>query len=141
MLTQDVWPPESCWVAERVSCGLHAQHAFHSNHNCCVKRSRTKDPRGGNIRGFLCPTMRLSSGDVSWRKKKKKLRHLCCIAHKTKKNLEHFPQNIVGTGVWSKSSPHKAWCNTSHRSACVLPTEAPGRNRTQPRTQASPAVA
>ena len=29
---------------------------------------------------------------------------------------------------------------SSHRPACVFPTEAPGRHRTQARTQASPAV-
>ena len=78
MLRQGAWPPESCWVAERESCGLQGQHAFHSNYNCCLKRSRTKDPmtmshrhfknHRGNNRGFLCPAMRFSCEDVSWRK-------------------------------------------------------------------------
>ena len=43
---------------------------------------------------------------------KKRVNHLCCIAHETKKNFQHFPLNIIETGVWPKSSPHKAWCNT-----------------------------
>ena len=75
MLSQGAWPPESSWVAERVSCGLqgqHAchkgQHAFHSNYNCCLKRSRTKDPRG-YFRGFLCQTMRFSAGMFHGEKK------------------------------------------------------------------------
>ena len=67
-----------------------------------------------------------------------------CVASPTptkrKTKFEHFHQNIIETGVWSKSSPHKA-CYNSHHSACVLPTEAPGRHRTQTLTQASPAVA
>ena len=36
MLTQGACPPESCWVAERASCGLQGQHGFHCNYNCCV---------------------------------------------------------------------------------------------------------
>ena len=61
-----------------------------------------------------------------------------CVASPARqsKNFEHFPPNIFQIGVWSISSPHKAWCNT----VVVLPTEAPGRQRTQTRTQASPAV-
>ena len=61
MLSQGAWPPESSWVAERVSCGLqgqHAchkgQHAFHSNYNCCLKRSRTVRP-SGKYWWFLVP--------------------------------------------------------------------------------------
>ena len=57
-------PPESCWVAERVSCGWQGQHTFHGNYNCCLKRSRTKDPRG-NIRGFLCPSRRVSGATAA----------------------------------------------------------------------------
>ena len=66
-----------------------------------------------------------------------------CVASPTKPetNFEHFSLNSIETGVWWKSSPHKAWRNTSHRSACILRTEAPGRQSTQTRTQASPAVA
>ena len=45
MLRQDAWPPESCWVAEWVSCGLQGQHAFHSSCTCCLNRSRTEGPR------------------------------------------------------------------------------------------------
>ena len=68
MLSQGAWPPESCWVAERVSFELQGQHAFHSNYNCCLKRSRTKDPRG-YFRGFLCQTMRFSAGMFHGEKK------------------------------------------------------------------------
>ena len=57
-----------------------------------------------------------------------------------KKNCEHFSLIIVETGVWRKSSPHKAWRNT-HRCPCVLRTEARGRHSTQTGTQASPAAA
>ena len=37
-----------------------------------------------------------------------------CVASpaKQKKNFKHFPPHIIETGVWSKSSPHKAWYNT-----------------------------
>ena len=65
-----------------------------------------------------------------------------CVASptKTETNFEHFSLNIIENGVWWKSSPHKAWRN-SHRSAWVLRTEAPGRQSTQTRTQASPSVA
>ena len=68
--------------------------------------------------------------------------HLCCIAHKTrKKNFEHFSLNVIETGVLVKNIPKQGVAQYSHRSACVLPTEAPGRHSTQTRTQASPAVA
>ena len=68
--------------------------------------------------------------------------HLCCIAHKTrKKNFEHFSLNVIETGVLVKNIPKQGVAQYSHRSACVLPTEAPGRHSTQTRTQASPPVA
>ena len=52
--------------------------------------------------------------------------HLCCIARKTKqKNFKHFPPHIIETGVWSKSSPHKVWCNT----VIVLPAFSLLRHR------------
>ena len=40
-----------------------------------------------------------------------------------------------------KIIPRQGVAQYSHRSACVLRTEAPGRQSTQTRTQASPAVA
>ena len=40
-----------------------------------------------------------------------------------------------------KTIPTQGVARYSHRSACVLRTEAPGRHSTQTRTQASPAVA
>ena len=40
-----------------------------------------------------------------------------------------------------KIIPKQGVPQCSHRSGCVLRTEAPGRHRTQTRTQASPAVA
>ena len=40
-----------------------------------------------------------------------------------------------------KIIPKQGVAQYSHRSACILRTEAPGRHSTQTRTQASPAVA
>ena len=45
--------------------------------------------------------------------------------HKTKKNFEHFFLHIIETGVRSKSSPQKAWCNTD----IVLPAFSVLRHR------------
>ena len=51
--------------------------------------------------------------------------HLCCIATKPKKKIEHFSLYVVETGVRRKSSPHKAWCNT----VIVLPAFSLLRHR------------
>lgn len=51
-LRQGACPPESCRVAEWMSCGLQGQHAFHSKCSCCLNQSTTEDPRGFFL-GFL----------------------------------------------------------------------------------------
>ena len=51
-----------------------------------------------------------------------------CVASSTKQKQKKeivFSLNIIETGVWSKSSPHKAWCNT----VIVLPAFSPLRQR------------
>ena len=70
-----------------------------------------------------------------------KPQHLCCIAHKTrKKYFEHFSLILLKPG-FGENHPHtRRGAIHSHRSACVIRTEAPRRHSTQTRTQASPAV-
>ena len=56
-----------------------------------------------------------------------------CVASPTKpeKNFEHFSQKLLKPG-FGESHPHtQGVAQCSHRSACVLCTEAPGRHSTQ----------
>ena len=69
--------------------------------------------------------------------------HMRCIAQKIKISctsyLNIFPYMLWKPG-WGKSHPYIRR-GAIQRSLCPLPTEVPGRNRTQPRIQASPDLA
>ena len=56
-------------------------------------------------------------------------------------NFAHFSLNIIENRGLVKIIPKQGVAQYSHRSACVLRTEAPGCHSTQTRTQASLAVA
>ena len=68
LLRQGACPPESCWVAERASCGLQGQHGFHCNYNCCVWIDR--GPRASeNNSGFCLSKNEFCQRDVSCRRR------------------------------------------------------------------------
>ena len=52
-----------------------------------------------------------------------------------------FPPQILLKPGFGHNHPTQGVVQYSHRSACVLPTEARGLHKTQTRTQGSPAVA
>ena len=132
MLRQSTRSPQSWRVADWVSCGLHGQHLFHTNYNCCWNQSRIEVPRE-ILLAFVYRKLRFSSGDISWQKKKKKKQAICCCLCVSEVGASHRIRGA--TAAVQQSLSFSVGATMFHKSDSFATTPATSRAPCEPATE------